>query len=162
MKISKIIFCLLSTVLLGACRSSRPTTVCDVSNDSLNLSKEKFLSVRKDSISISTELMNRINDTIEFGDGGGCIYVSSDGSVIMSDVAKVKSSRLNTSANKAESQKLDLQYQSKDSITETHIATTMSESRPSDSSGKFCIKLIARCAVILMLIMLIAKINRKN
>lgn len=155
MKTIKIILCLLAAILLAGCRSSRPTVVYEVSADSLSVSEYTFFSVIKDSISVSAEIMNRINDTVEFVDGGGCVSVSSDGSLIMSGVANVKSSRLNSSASRAESQSLELQYQSKDSITETHCGTTFSESRPNGSTGKLGIKPFLGIAVILIFLVMI-------
>lgn len=161
MNTSKIILSLLTAVILAGCRSSRPTGIYEVSADSLSVSVDKFLSVRKDSISISKESGSRINDTIEFVSGGGCVSVSSDGSVMMSGVANVKSSRLNSSVSNAESHSIELKYQSKDSVAETHSETIFSESRPKGSSGKYGIMLIAGITFFLMMIMLIAK-NYRN
>lgn len=155
MKTIKIILCLLAAILLAGCRSSRPTAVYEVSADSLSISVDTFFRVSKDSFYVSTELRNRINDAVEFVDGGGCVSVSSDGSLIMSGVANVKSSRLNSSVSRAESQSLELQYQSKDSIAETHCGTTFSESRPNGGAAKCSVKSIVGIAVILIFLVMI-------
>lgn len=164
MKTSKIILSLIAAIILIGCRSAKPTSSYEILADSVAISADSTFSLRQDSASISDKARIMTDNKINFVEGGGAIFISSDGSVALSGVAGVRYFNSSNSERRKTKGSLNVQSHTKDSIAFSHQSTSHAETRHMVSSVGLGWKLkIAFVSLfVLMILIVIAKCRKYN
>lgn len=158
----KVSIALLACVMLVGCHTAKPTSVSEVVSDSLSISIESASSLCYDSVSISDESRTLVYDSVRFVEGGGSVSVSADGSLLLSGVAEVRSSRLKSSVKRDEGKYLSHRYRSKDSVAEIRHAESVSQQNTDSVSAwsGWKSKASIMALILLMLLILVPRIKR--
>lgn len=152
----------LAGIMLVGCHTAKPSAVSAAVSDSLSISIESASSVNHDSVSISDESMTLAYDSVGFVDGGGTVSVSADGSLFLSGVAEIRSSRLRSSVKIDEGKSLSEQFLSKESVEEVSHAESVSEQNSASVSAwrGWKSKVAIAALILLMALVLVPKIKR--
>lgn len=161
-KSNTILFGLFAAIVLTGCRTAKPTVMSEASMDSLTISTNTSIGVRHDSIIISEKTERLTDEKVEFMEGGGSVVLSDDGTLYMSGVAAVRSSRLKSSERKEESKSQNVKTQSNDSVVTTNRSILYSESKytASDAGGCRRFKAAIVAFIILNLIAILIRLRR--
>ena len=157
-----IILGLLAFLLMSGCHTAKPTAVSEIVSDSLSISIESASSLCYDSVSISDESRFLVYDSVRFVDGGGSVAMSADGSLLLSGVAEVRSSRLKSSVKRDEGKCLSHRYQSKESVAEMRHTESVSQQSPFSSSPwhSWKSKVIIAALILLIILFLAPKMKK--
>ena len=129
----KILFFILPLVSLGSCRSARQTSASESVSDEFSVSRDSSLLMLQDS-SITTEKSEaRASGVVRFAEGGGSIMLVADGSIVLSQVESLHSSRIRSESRKEENRRLELRSEENDSLAKSIIKDTYSESEVKDN-----------------------------
>ena len=152
---------MLSCAALISCRSSKPANTFYEVNDTLAVSIDTSFSLCQDSSVKTEDKMTHVCGVVEFIDSGGSISVVADGSLVMSGVTSLHSSRLDASSGKEDNSSSSLQIQRKDSLSSSKKEAVHSEFQVKDSNfRRFLMKCIyISIIVILVLTLILVKIR---
>ena len=154
-KYSKIISVFIVGIASMGCRNIKPTVSFDKVSDNVALSLDSSSSLRLDSIMMSKENKDFVDDGIEFVEEGGLVSLTPDGGVVMSGVAKVRSTRHQTSADVEAKKSLSSHSQLKDSVASVSQSVFLSESKVNESVSKGGRKLQVGIILFILLIIIL-------
>ena len=104
---------------------------------------------------MSNENKDFVDDGIEFVEEGGLVSLTPDGGVVMSGVAKVRSTRHQTSADVEAKKSLSSHSQLKDSVASVSQSVFLSESKVNESVSNGGRKLQVGIILFILLIIIL-------
>lgn len=150
--------------ILTSCRSSKPTTTFQAVNDSLTFSTDASLSLSHDSVIISENTEVLTDEIVEFVEGGGAIYVTSDGSLVINGVASLHSSGSRAYSDVKENVSSEILTHRKNSLSTTKNKESHSEIKVKDSVTRSSLKwsgILSAIIFLVLIVMLLRRIRRK-